>query len=421
MTRYFSPELQGFYFSFTSLAGLQLLFELGLGNVIARFASHEWAWLSLDSARRIVGSSDARSRLVSLGRFATMWYAVAGCIGVAGLPFAGELFFDRTESLHSGWRLPWYCLSAVIGLRLIQTPLWAVLEGCNQVVFVFGMRFAEGVIIAAATWACIVGGVALWTPAISSAAGLTITLSIALIVYWRFIRVFFTAPEGPRLRWLTDVWPMQWRVAMTWASGYASTLIFTPIMFRYRGSIVAGQMGLTWSIVISLYGICAMLFSTKLPGYGGLVARRDFDALDRAIVRDSVWNLLVIMTGASCAWIILALLNAYNVPIAKRILPPLPSALLLLSTLPMQVHYAQLAYARAHRQEPLFWVCVLVGIVTPLSATTVAEAYGPTGVAIAYLVILGLQAAVGFVVLSRCRKLWRRSPAPAKTYEECDA
>jgi len=44
----FSPEIQGYYYTFGSLVALQVLFEMGLGQAIIPFASHEWSSLSLD-------------------------------------------------------------------------------------------------------------------------------------------------------------------------------------------------------------------------------------------------------------------------------------------------------------------------------------------------------------------------------------
>ena len=40
-----SPDEQGFYYTFGSLAMLRTLAELGLGQAIIQFGSHEWAHL----------------------------------------------------------------------------------------------------------------------------------------------------------------------------------------------------------------------------------------------------------------------------------------------------------------------------------------------------------------------------------------
>lgn len=37
----FTPQIQGYYYTFTNLLSLQIFVELGLGTVIIQFASHE--------------------------------------------------------------------------------------------------------------------------------------------------------------------------------------------------------------------------------------------------------------------------------------------------------------------------------------------------------------------------------------------
>src|SRR5258708_654935 len=73
---HFSPLLQGYYYTFRSLLAAQVLVELGLGQVLIQFASHEWAHLQFDSKGRIVGDGHALVRLASLGRFAASWYVL---------------------------------------------------------------------------------------------------------------------------------------------------------------------------------------------------------------------------------------------------------------------------------------------------------------------------------------------------------
>src|ERR1039458_3157649 len=77
---YFSPELQGYYYTFLSLAAMQTFVELGLTGVIATFASHEWANLTWTKCGGIEGNPVSLSRLSSLGSFSARWFLAAGGI-----------------------------------------------------------------------------------------------------------------------------------------------------------------------------------------------------------------------------------------------------------------------------------------------------------------------------------------------------
>ena len=45
---FFTAELQGFYYTFSSLLSLQIFVELGLYGVVQTLASREWSRLSLN-------------------------------------------------------------------------------------------------------------------------------------------------------------------------------------------------------------------------------------------------------------------------------------------------------------------------------------------------------------------------------------
>ena len=54
---HFTPELQGYFYTFATILALQIFVELGLGTVIIQFASHEWSKLKLDKFGHIMGIS----------------------------------------------------------------------------------------------------------------------------------------------------------------------------------------------------------------------------------------------------------------------------------------------------------------------------------------------------------------------------
>ena len=102
----FTPELQGYYFTFINLIALQVFIELGLGVVIIQFASHEWSKLSLNKAGYIVGESEALSRLISLAKITIKWYLIGSLIAIFGLGIVGYIFFSQSQTSNLNWMLP---------------------------------------------------------------------------------------------------------------------------------------------------------------------------------------------------------------------------------------------------------------------------------------------------------------------------
>jgi len=93
---YFTPEVQGFFYTFASLLALQSFVELGFYLVIINVSSHEWAHLGLDENGYLIGEPKALSRLVSLGRLIFKWYAVASVVFVIAVGIIGFIFFSQT-------------------------------------------------------------------------------------------------------------------------------------------------------------------------------------------------------------------------------------------------------------------------------------------------------------------------------------
>jgi len=69
VVRYFSPEVQGYYYTFANILALQIFLELGLSAVVNTFAAHEWRACPSRRRRR---EGDARS-LSRLGRSRGWW------------------------------------------------------------------------------------------------------------------------------------------------------------------------------------------------------------------------------------------------------------------------------------------------------------------------------------------------------------
>src|SRR5207245_2385725 len=243
-----SPEMQGYYYTFNSLLAFQIFAELGLGTVLTYYASHEWAKLAFDPHGRVTGDADALSRLTSLGRFALRWYLAAGAALTLILAVGGLLFFATDGNPAFPWRAPWIVLCVTTGLNICVVPIWALLEGCNQVANVYAFRVIQYVASSVAAWVGIYLGAGLWVASIVGVTGLLAMMVTVGRRYAGFVRTILLGhSKGPRLRWRVDVLPMQWRIALSWISGYFMFSLFTPVLFHYQGSLVAGQMGMTWS------------------------------------------------------------------------------------------------------------------------------------------------------------------------------
>jgi len=405
MTR-FTPELQGYYYTFASLMVLQVFVELGFSNIVTYFAGHEWARLSLDPQGRIVGEADALSRLVSLGRVAFRWYLIGGAILAFGLGIAGYVFFSQSPDIGITWKVPWFTFCFLSGINLALMPIWSLLEGCNQVSQVYSFRMVGAGLITLVTWMSICLGAKLWTASATTAILLVWSGVFLIWRYRHFFKCFFSKPTGPQISWRGEIWQVQWRTALSYLSGYFTSQVFTPVLFHFHGPAVAGQFGITWSLAVALAGVAAMWSAPRGPQFAVMIARKEYKKIDQLLNHIIKAALVVFLLGGFGAWSLVYVLNVLNHPFAARLLPLLPTALLLAGIAVANALAPASVYLRAHKREPYVWMSIAAGVLIGLSSLILGKKFAAVGVAFAYLVSNILLFPWGLAIFVGCRRKW---------------
>ena len=412
IAKYFTPKIQGFYYTFTSLASLQAYIELGFGIVIVQFASHEWARLSLDVEGKVGGHPDALSRLTSLGRIAFPLYAVQGAILTLVLSLLGLVLFSASPDPEVQWLWPWLTVSVFTGMNLWLLPALALLEGCNQVSQVYFYRFTDTVLTNVCLCVFVALGAGLWAPAISAIVKLVYGCAYLVFRHRRFLLTFLARPVGPSMNWRSDILPMQWRMSLTWLSGALLFTLFTPVAFHYQGPVVAGQVGMTLNMTSALLAVSFVWVQTNMPNLGRLIAKRDFITLDRVFFPKAALSVLTGILGAAGIFFIVYFLHTNAGALSGRVLPLTPTFLFLLATLFMIASSPFGAYLRAHKREPLVGISVGASIVTGVSTWLFGSNFGPLGMAAGYMTVNMLTLAGVLLIWHRCRHEWHLERAP---------
>lgn len=415
VVRFLTPDEQGYYYTFASLLAMQIFFELGMSYVVMQFASHEMAHLSWSDGGTIEGDVQAKSRLRSLLLLVTKWYAATASLIIVVLLPIGWVFFSANHSQSAvNWQVAWVWLVLATAVNIFFMPMLSLLEGCGRITEIVRLRMYQSIIGSIAAWSLLLsGGGLLAMPAMSSGLALTV-----LIWLWRTKRTFLdnlfahAADTGIGIKWKTEIWPMQWKIALSWLSGYFIFQLFTPVLFAYRGAVEAGQMGMSFSIANALMSIAMAWMSTKAPQFGTLVAKKNYVTLDH-LFNATLSRSLAVMTVLGVALCIANyLLHAANVGFSSRLLDPLTFLLLMLATTLNYVTYAQSAYLRAHKQEPFLLISLIsAGLIAALTFALGKE-YGALGIMSGYLAVC---TTIGFgwgskIFLSK-RREWQKSCA----------
>src|SRR5262252_1525837 len=120
------------------------------------------------------------------------------------------------------------------------------------------------------------------------------------------------------IRWSEEVWPFQWRIAVSWFCGYFIFWLFNPVLFAFRGPVEAGQMGMSLSLVNAILSVAISWISTKSAPFGTLIARKEYQQLDRTFFK-ALWQALAVsFAGALMAWLGCVYLNFQHLRFAQR-------------------------------------------------------------------------------------------------------
>lgn len=412
IARMLTPAEQGYYYTFGSLVALQIVFELGFSVVILQLATHEAAHLTIDPSGRIMGPAAPHSRLASVLRKAIKWYGVAALLMTALLIPAGWHFFSTSAGLHNSirWRLPWIAVVLASSITFQIDPVFSFLEGCGYVARVAKTRFSQSVTGSALAWTALLLHHGLFAPALLI-SGQAIAGLVWISRRRRLLFGLIRHPIGEyAIDWWTEVWPFQWRIAISYACGFFIFQLFNPILFRYWGPTAAGRMGMSLNISNAIASIAIAWINTKAAPFGAMIARREYAVLDRIFFRSVAQTLALCGLGSLIVWTTTVMLVRHQIPFAQRLLPPLPFGLLLISMNINQVVSSMALYLRAHKQEKFLLNSVVGAIFLTLSTYFLGRRFGAIGMtsgqfAAAVLIGLGL----GSYTFFKWRRIWHEA------------
>jgi hypothetical protein len=409
IVHFLSPIEQGYYYTLLSLVSLQMIFELGFSFVVLQLAAHETARLTLFPDGHVEGDSAAYRRLAAVFQLTVKWYLRAAvALALLLLPLGIAFFVRKNEATtHVAWFGPWVAAVLAVSLSFLLTPLYSFLEGCNQVREVAQMRMIQAVFTLVLSWTAISTGYGLYASAMVNFGYAAIG---AVLLYSRrqLLENLLHYPntEGA-VSWRKEIWPFQWKIAVTWISSYFTLQVFTPILFVFRGPQQAGRMGLSLSVVayIPFLALCWIL--PKAAPFGRLVNLGQLQELDRIFFR-ALRRALALMaaTAAICELCVIALPRVLP-GIAARVESPQVFALLLVASIGSFLVQSLAVYLRSFKREPYLVQSLAVAALTTVAALLTVSRWGSMAVAVDYFAIsgvLGLGWAIGIFHSFRSRR-----------------
>ncbi|MEN6552819.1 MAG: hypothetical protein ABFC34_08025 [Methanobacterium sp.] len=359
IVNYLTLEQQGYWYTFLSLGALATFAELGFTTIITQFISHEYAHLS-DENGKLSGDNSRIDRAISLVKFSFKFYLVITVVAFVILSVIGIMFLTNT-STSPPLLLAWVAYSFTGAFLLLVSLFGAVLKGFNQVskvqkIITLG-SFASNI----ATWAALLGGLGIWALAIGGTVN--IIFSVVLFIssstsLWG--QIYHNKVQGS-YNWLKETLPLQWRYAISWASGYFIFQFIVPVAMFYAGADVAGKLGLSLVIARAVQTMANSWGMTKIPEFNMLVSKRKRDDLDKLLKNLQRQSLMVFVAG-SVAIIILLIFIFPVINWDTRVLPTYEIVIILIAEGANLIVFNWSYYLRSHKEEPYMRISAIAAL-----------------------------------------------------------
>lgn len=391
---FFSPALQGYYYTFTGLLGIQTLFVMGLGQLVQQFVSHEWIKIKYDPVEGLKGDEISLQRLAAIKRFTLRWFSAMSLILFIGLSLGGYIFMSNAAGPASvnlyEWLIPWFVICFLKSFQILLSPGLSFLEGINEVESVNRFRFSQSVSERIASWIVMLIGGKLWLFSVGTGVNLFGQLNFFNRKFFRLLKNIFSLKATPNKIWKNEILPLQWRYALSSLSGYLNFSFLIPLIFWFSGPVIAGQAGITWAVITMFWGLSVTVVSTKMPELAMNFANGDFKKVNKTFYSSTISSTLLLTFSVILFYSVLLFLMIASPGVAGRFLDPVTALIFSVSIIPHHLRFAMASYMRIMKKEPFWNISILESILVIIVLPFACKIYGVTGLAAGFLIIISL-------------------------------
>jgi O-antigen/teichoic acid export membrane protein len=384
---------QGYFYTFGSIVAIQIFFELGLNTIITQYAAHENAHLYLDNNFELEGPLLHKSRISSLLRFSIKWYSVFSILLLICLIIAGFIFFKKFNNANNiKWTIPWILLAIGTSLNLFISPIIAFLQGIGKVKELAKYQFFTQFIRLLIVWVGLYVGLGLFVLGLGSICYFIMTSIMIIKKYYKLIYKLFKVQLTEKINYFKEIFPFQWKIAISWISGYFIFQLFNPVLFATEGPQVAGQMGLTLAALNGILSLSLAWINTKVPFFSNLIANKNYIELDisfkNALKQSLGINIFLLVFFA----LIISSFHYFNItisgrPLSNRFLGFLPLFFLMIPIILNHIVASWATYLRCHKKEPFLLNSLIGGILCTFSTIYAGTYFGVRGITFGYMII----------------------------------
>ena len=404
---YLSPEQQGYWYLFGSLAALSVFADLGFSNIILQFSAHEFAFLHFTDEGLLEGEEIYLKKLGSFFKFTIKWISTI-CVIVFPVIFAiGIAFFVRDQVLGT-YFLPWtlYAIGSLI--NFFNNSILSFIEGLNKIEAIQKIRFRVAVLNTVVLVVILVLDGNIYALAIGS---LLSASSIFISIFGSFrklLKQLLDISKGFVYSWKKEVVPLFIRYALSFSSGYFLFQMYTPLMHYFHGPVYSGKVGITIALVTAILNMSSIWMYTIIPKMNMLISQKSWQALDSLFIKRlllSIGTYLFITLGV---FVFLALFGNFWIilKIISRFLPGISLVILIVCYFIQLLINSWALYLRGHKQEPYVIPSIVSALWTAITTFIVGKYLSPVWFFLGFASGYIWGTPICYMIYRKCKMVW---------------
>jgi hypothetical protein len=210
------------------------------------------------------------------------------------------------------------------------------------------------------------------------------------LAFVKILRNLYKHTISARINYRYEIFPYQWRIALSWISGYFTFQLFNPVLFAAEGAVAAGQMGMTIAAASAIQSVLLSWINTKIPLLSGMIEQKQYIQLDKVFIT----NLKRICIFALCLYslfigfvVCMQHVQGSLGSFGHRFVSFAPLMLMCIA-IGLQIPInAWATYLRCFLKEPFLVNSVTLGVTSVFLVMFLGPRYGTLGLSIGYLVV----------------------------------
>ena len=264
MPLWLSPSEQGLFYLLYSILNMQVLFDLGLNQIILQRLSR---YHIPNHTTKPHGMSEFDSLLVN----SRLWYRRITIFYFIFCTCVMALLIKDTEFAELQYILISMIFIFAAALNVKLSLEFTALQGMQKVAEVAAFRLKQSLAAYVILFLLIFLNVGIFA---------MVTLQISTLItsmFWLRKKQLTRRLNGvKKISYIKTVLPLQSKLALSWVASFAVTQALVAISFNTNGPVFSGQFGLSLSAILSISTLSVALCNAKLPKIANLIAQNKF-------------------------------------------------------------------------------------------------------------------------------------------------